>query len=307
MMGAGIGAIAALSGHQTVLYDVKQDIVEAGVNRSLENIRQLVEGELTDEIHAEHAKELLSSSAVLEEAIAGSGLIIEAVTEDLHLKRSVFKQLDMMTSPEVILASNTSGLRISDIVTEVKYPERTATTHFWYPAHLVLLVEIVLGEFTDPAVGEKLRTLLASWGKSPVVVQRDLPGQLANRILQAVIREAVHIVESGLASAEDVDTAIKAGMALRFPVWGPLEHIDGVGLDLALSVQKDVLPDLANSSTPSVYLSELCSKGHLGSKTGRGFYDWSVKSMPQLAACRDEFIIQTVKQLKHLKDNGLCR
>lgn len=306
MMGAGIGASAALAGHETVLYDIDETKAAAGLGACLSNIDQLVEGGLVETGSAADAKQLLSTCTQLNEAVQGCGLVIEAVTEDLSLKRKIFRRLDEIVPPETILTSNTSGLRISDIVTEMKHPERTATTHFWYPAHLVLLVEIVLGEKTDSKIGETLRDLLTAWGKSPVIVKKDLPGQLANRILQAVIREAVDIVESGLASAEDVDTAIKAGMALRFPVWGPLEHIDGVGLDLALSVQKYVLPDIANNTSPSDYLSSLCADGNLGFRTGRGFYDWSVKSMPDLAACRDSFIMQTVKLLKTLKEEGPC-
>lgn len=307
MMGAGIGASSVLAGHETVLFDVNEERVAAGREACLDNIDQLVQGEIIEKERAVEGKQLLSTCTELSEAAKGSSLVIEAVTEDLSLKRRIFKQLDEMTPPETILTSNTSGLRISDIVTDMNHPERTATTHFWYPAHLVLLVEIVLGEKTNPKIGETLRDLFTTWGKSAVIVKKDLPGQLANRILQAVIREAVAIVESGLASAEDVDTAIKAGMALRFPVWGPLEHIDGVGLDLALSVQKYVLPDISNSTSPSEYLTSLCAEGKLGFKTGSGFYDWSVKDMTQLAACRDTFIMQTVKQLKNLKEQGLCQ
>jgi 3-hydroxybutyryl-CoA dehydrogenase len=307
MMGAGIGAVSALAGHATVFYDVDHERTRAGIIACKQNIDQLVDGGLIDDDSAGAAKVLLTYRTDLQEAVQGSGTIIEAATENLDLKREIFKRLDELTPPDVIITSNTSGLRISDIVVDMKHPERTATTHFWYPAHLVLLVEVVLGERTDPAIGERLREMLNRWGKSPVIVKRDLPGQLANRILQAVIREAMYIVETGLASPEDVDTAIKAGMALRFPVWGPLEHIDGVGLDLALSVQKYVLKDICSSRTPSPLLSKLCEEKNLGYKTGKGIYDWNSKSMPQLAGCRDKFIMHTVKLLKELKDQGTCQ
>lgn len=307
MMGAGIAACSVLSGHETTLFDLDADRTEAGRLNCRANIDQLLQGGLVDKDQAGASEELLRTETDMKKALEGSILVIEAVTEDLKLKQSIFKELDHLTPPDVILTSNTSGLRISDIASDVKYPERTATTHFWYPAHLVLLVEIVLGEHTHPETGEKLRELLLKWGKSPVLVKRDLPGQLANRILQAVIREAVNIVASGLASPEDVDTAIKAGMALRFPVWGPLEHIDGVGLDLALSVQRDVLPDLNNDEKPNQYLVDLCNSGNLGYKSGQGFYDWSTKSMQDLAGCRDHFIVETVKLLKTLNQRDICK
>ncbi len=139
-----------------------------------------------------------------------------------------------------------------------------------------------------------------------MIATKDLPGQLANRILHSIIREAIHIVKSGLASAEDVDTAIKGGMAPRFPVWEPLEHIDGVSLDLALSVQKDVLPNLNNSEKPSEHLEKLHKKRDLGYKTGKGFYDWSTKDMKKIAKCRDSFIIKTIKLLNDLKAEIKC-
>lgn len=306
MMGAGIGASSLLAGHETVLMDVNEQSVQAGREACILNINQLATAGVVDPAAADAARSLLTTATQLEPAVEGSHLVIEAATENLQLKQRIFKELDAITSPEVLLASNTSGLRITDIALETSHPERIATTHFWFPAHLVLLVEIVLGDKSDPEVGEKLRLILKKWGKSPVVVKRDVPGQMANRILQAVIREAVNIVASGLASPEDVDTAIKAGMALRFPVWGPLEHIDGVGLDLALSVQKGVLPDLNNSGIPNEYLSTLCSEGKLGYKTGSGFYDWKEKNMNQLSACRDTFIIETVKLLKKLEQQNMC-
>jgi 3-hydroxybutyryl-CoA dehydrogenase len=173
-----------------------------------------------------------------------------------------------------------------------------ATTHFWFPAHLVPLVEIVIGEKTDEAVAVQLHKLLLSWNKSPVIVKKDLPGQLANRILQAVIREAINIVQMGLATPEDVDTAIKMGMGIRFPVWGPLEHIDGVGLDLALSVQQNVLGGLNNNPEPPQYLQELVEHDCLGYKTGKGFYDWHVKDMQDLVVRRDHFIIEALRILR---------
>ena len=153
-------------------------------------------------------------------------MVIEAIVEKLSAKQALFQQLDQWLPPEVPVCSNTSGLRITDISALCTcHPERTVTTHFWLPAHLVPLVEVVMGDKTDEAVAVQVRDELRRWKKSPVLVRRDLPGQLANRVFQAIIREAIDIVASGLASAEDVDTAIAAGMAgiisvmARFAFW----------------------------------------------------------------------------------------
>ncbi len=129
-------------------------------------------------------------------------------------------------------------------------------------------------------------------------MRKDLPGQLANRIFQAVIREALNIVEMGLASPEDVDTAIKMGMGIRFPVWGPLEHIDAVGLDLALSVQRDVLPGLNNNPEPPRLLQQMVDSGALGCKTGKGIYDWKAKDLGALTSRRDRFILEALRSLR---------
>ena len=138
--------------------------------------------------------------------------------------RALFESVDAQLPAQVPVLSNTSGLRITDIAARVQHPERALTAHFWYPGHLVPLVEVVMGDRSSPDMAEAVRDELNSWGKAAVVVRRDLPGQLANRILQAVMREAINIVAMGLASAEDVDTAVKMGMGIRFPAWGPLEH-----------------------------------------------------------------------------------
>ena len=155
-----------------------------------------------------------------------------------------------------------------------------------------------MGDKTDERIALHVKELLLKWNKAPVVVKKDLPGQLANRILQAVIREAIHIVQIGLATPEDVDTAVKMGMGIRLPVWGPLEHIEAVGLDLALSVQQSVLPGISNDAEPSVYLKELVKLGKLGYKTGAGFYDWSAKDMEALTEKRDIFIMNALRSIR---------
>lgn len=302
MMGPGLAACAALAGHPTVLIGRSIDKARQGVAAAKQNIAQLRENQLAAKNQANQAQQLLKPEIDISQSLENAFLVVEAITEDLASKQDLFKRLDELAPPDVIITSNTSGLRITDIAQYTKHPERTATTHFWFPGHLVPLVEVVMGDKTDEAVAVKLYELLLGWKKAPVIVKKDLPGQLANRILQAVIREATNIVAMGLATPEDVDTAIKMGMAMRFPVWGPLEHIDAVGLDLVLSVQHDVLPGLNNDAQPVQYLEDLVKRQQLGYKTGKGFYDWQVKDMQALAARRDRFIIETLRTLNAISD-----
>lgn len=155
-----------------------------------------------------------------------------------------------------------------------------------------------MGDKTDEKVAFKVKELLQNWNKTPVIVKKDLPGQLANRILQAVIRESINIVEMGLATPEDVDTAVKMGMGIRLSVWGSLEYIDAVGVDLALSVQQTVLPAISNETKPAKYLQKLVEQGHLGYKSGEGFYNWKIKDMKALTNKRDNFIMEALRIIK---------
>lgn len=234
------------------------------------------------------------------EAVQAARLVIEAVDEDLALKQELFEQLDSMLPPEVPLLSNTSGLRITDIAARTRHPERCLTAHFWLPAHLIPLVEIVVGERSSPALAEQVKAELARWGKAPIIVRKDLNGQLANRILQAVIREAVHIVDIGLASAEDVDTAVRMGMGLRFPVWGPLQHVDAVGLDICAAVQDSVLPGISASPSASPSFREHLDRGETGFRSLQGFHAWDEHSIRQLVARRDRFLLETMQLLRTL-------
>jgi len=298
MMGPGIATCAALAGHPVVNVYRSPASADRAFNTVRRNLSQLLDGNLIDRAQADRAQEFVRLEPDLRRGLEGSFWVIESINEDLPAKQDLFKLMDEMTDPAVMLTSNTSGLCITDIAAQVKHPGRTATTHFWFPGHLVPLVEIVMGQKTEKTIAERLKAILLDWGKAPVIVKKDLPGQLANRILQAVIREATYIVESGLATAEDVDTAIKMGMGIRLPAWGPLEHIDAVGLDLALSVQSRVLPALFNDPGPTRRLKDLVDHGNLGYKTGSGFYDWKIKDMDSLSQTRDQLVMQTLRFFK---------
>lgn len=297
LMGGGIAARSALAGNKTVVVDTDSARAAAGVGRAVACMDELAQNDLFDADTAAAAKQLLSAADHLDEALAGARMVIEAIVEDLAQKQALFRRLDAALPPEVPILSNTSGLRITDIAAGMARPERAVTAHFWFPAHLVPLVEVVVGDKTDPQLAQAVKEELDSWGKKAILVKRDLPGQLANRVLQAIIREAANIVEIGLASAEDVDTAIKAGLGIRLPVWGPLEHVDAVGLDLCVNVQDTVLPGISDRRECGPLMREMKAEGNLGYKTGSGFYDWSQKDMGELEKKRNDFIIHALRQI----------
>lgn len=298
MMGAGIAACSAAAGNQTILADLDLGRAQNGVETAKEKLRYLWENQLLETDKFQQAQEKLVASGNYLTSAQQARLVIEAVNENMELKQNIFGALDEVLPVSVPIASNTSGLRITEIAVKMHHPERSVTTHFWFPAHLVPLVEVVIGDQTNPAVAECLKDELLRWNKAPVVVKKDLPGQLANRILQAVIREAVNIVEMGLASPEDVDTAVKMGMGIRFPVWGPLEHVDTVGVDLCESVQDTVLPGISGRDCAADKFRELIAEKNLGVKTGKGFYDWSVKDNQALQLLRDRYIVNSLQFLR---------
>lgn len=298
LMGPGIAARSSLAKNKTILFNPNISHAQKGLIQAQNQLAELRDNDLATSAEVDEAIRLLSCSDNLEQSLQNTRLVIEAIVENLAKKQELFCRLDNLLPAEVPIVSNTSGLRISDIAAKMANPQRAVTGHFWFPGHLVPLVEVVVGEKTNIDVARSVFNEFKKWGKEPVLVKKDLPGQLANRILQAIFREAVNIVAMDLASPEDVDRAVKMGMGIRFPVWGPLEHIDAVGVDLCTAVQDTVLPGLSNIREANEYMRRLVEKGDLGYKTGKGIYDWSIKDMKALQNTRNEFIIYALKKIQ---------
>lgn len=296
-MGSGIAAVALHAGNEVAVIEPSAAAAGTVSERIAKVTKELLDHEMISAKQAEYADKV-KLYPDLDSYTDQPDLVIEAISEVLEAKQNLFVQMDEKFDAKIPLASNTSGLRITDIAKDIVHKERAVTTHFWFPAHLVPLVEVVMSEWTDRKLAGMVCDMLKTWGKVPVLVKKDLPGQLANRIFQAVIREATSIVENGIADPEDVDTAIKMGMGLRFPVWGPLEHVDAVGLVLCESVQDHVLPSISASQEAAGIFREKIRNGHTGYGSGQGFYDWNEKSMEELEQLRNRFIMQSVKFLK---------
>ena len=255
----------------------------------------LIDNELAGTAEVEQAMELLSGSTDFDRSIARADLVVESGPEDLAWKQELFARMDALAAPDAVLASNTSGLSITAIAARCTRPERVLTTHFWNPPHLMPLVEIVRGDKTSAEVVRDIRDLLAGCGKTPVVVRKDRPGQLGNRLQMALLREAANIVAEGIADAEDVDAVARNGFGLRMPAYGIFEHQDVVGLDLGLRVLEYVAQDLYNEARAPENYCDLVRNGHLGAKTGRGFYDWRVKSADAVRERRDAFLVEVLR------------
>jgi 3-hydroxybutyryl-CoA dehydrogenase len=296
MMGPGIAGTLALGGVAATILSRSEANATKGLDHARGQIRLLKDKGLADPAAAERALDLLRASTVFDQAIQSVDIVIESAPENMEFKQNLFAHMDSLAKPECVLASNTSGLSITAIASRCTRPERVLTTHFWNPPHLMPLVEVVKGEKTSGEVAEAVRELLAHCGKSPVVVKKDTPGQLGNRLQMALVREAVHIVAEGIADVKDVDLAAKTGFGLRLPVYGILEHQDIVGLDMGFAITDYVAKDLYNKPQAPDYMKQMVARGDLGVKTGRGFYDWSNKSADEVKALRDRFVLDFLQR-----------
>ncbi|GAB4261530.1 MAG: 3-hydroxyacyl-CoA dehydrogenase NAD-binding domain-containing protein [Thermoleophilia bacterium] len=300
LMGVGISQVFALAGHEVRVVEIDAACRARAVPRLTEQLETLVEHGLVDARGAAAAIERVSLTDDLGAAVdPGEGqpplLVIEAVSENLALKRRLFAAVDRRTPPSTLLCSNTSGLSITAIAAETSRPERVCGAHFWNPPHLIPLVEVVKGEGTAESTLRATSALLRAAGKVPVVVRRDIPGFIGNRLLHALQREAMSLVANGVASAEDVDLVVTQGFGRRLGVIGPLAVCDLAGLDLVLEVDNYLLRDLESSPAPSPLLVELVAQGHLGVKSGRGFLLWDEETVRAAVAKRDAALIRALQ------------
>lgn len=295
MMGPGIAATLALGGVRATIVSRTEESAAKGIAAARAQLRVLAENGLAEMLQVRDAVDRLTASSSFDRTVESVELVIESAPESMELKQKMFAHMDAISDKSTVLASNTSGLSITAIASRCRHPERVLTTHFWNPPHLMPLVEIVLGEKTSPPVAQAVRELLTACGKVAVLVKKDRPGQLGNRLQMALVREAAHIVAEGIADVEDVDMVAKNGFGLRMPVYGIFEHQDAVGLDMGLSILDYVAKDLYNEpKAPDFYRAKVAS-GELGAKSGKGFYDWSKKSIEEVKTRRDRFVIDVLR------------
>jgi len=280
MVGHGLALHFARAGYQVSLYSRTQQTLDKAIESIESNLRVLMEGQAGVEGDIKKTISRIAATRNMDEAVAKASIIIESVAEDLGVKQDLFKQLDEMCPGNTILATNTSVISITAIASKAKNRDRIIGTHFWFPPYLVPLVEVVKGRDSSDETMETTYQFMKKTGKYPIKCLKDVPGFVANRLQHALWREAISIVEKGIADAATVDDAIKQSFGIRVPVLGPIENADMVGLDLVLAIHNTVLQDLEASPDPSPLLKEKVTKGELGFKSGKGLYDsWTPERM----------------------------
>lgn len=269
-MGHGIAQSLAQCGVEVCLFDIAPEPVDQGLAQIAKNLEKGVARGKVSEEDRDGTLARLRGSADLQDAIAGAGIVVEAVPEKLELKRTIFGELSRSLGPEALLATNTSSLSIDQIAEAAEHPERVLGMHFFNPVHIMKLVEVVRGAATSEDAVQTALDLARRMGKEPIDV-RDAPGFASSRLGIAIGMEAIRMVEEQVASAEDIDKAMTLGYG--FPM-GPLKLTDLVGLDVRLSIAEYLASTLGDRFTPPQLLRDKVRDGELGKKSGRGFYDW---------------------------------
>lgn len=268
-MGPGMAAVLARAGSKVTLNDISPEVLQRA-----EGATKLA-AQVLDRVEApSQPGGSITFEADLKTALEGAGLVLEAVPEKLELKREIFANLEEHSAADTILASNTSGIPITEIARDAKHPGRVIGMHWSNPPHLIPMIEVVPGERTDDRVRDALIGIINAFGYE-AVVEREVPGFVENRILYAILRECLSLVERGVISEADMDTCVKWGIGYKLSVIGPMRLLDMAGLDIYQSVASYLNPDLSSSADVPQLIKERTAKNQLGMKTLGGIYEYT--------------------------------
>ena len=294
-MGHSIALSAAWSGHTPSVYGINDQDVASADKGLAQKLAVMADNGLFDENEAQAIRKRIRFTTSLEEAVGDATFILEVVPENLQLKRDLYKQLESLVNPAVIIASNTSGFKPSLLAEELAYPGRFVVAHFWNPGHLIPLVEVVNGERTEAETTERTMALLTLMNKKPILLNKELPGFIGNRLQYALFREAQALLDAGAASKEDIDGAVTYSIGRRLPVTGPLMTADMGGLDVFSAISNYLFEELSDDQRSGKILSELVEQQKLGDKTGEGFYNWEPEVSEEVNRKREQTLIQFLK------------
>jgi len=271
LMGSGIAQVAAQAGYDVVLHDTSSESLDRAMKTIVESQLRFVAKQSLTEADAEAARARIVTTTDLDD-IAGAQIVVEAVFERLGVKQQVFGELDRRADPDAILATNTTAIPITKIAAATRRPDRVVGTHFFSPVPMMALCELVRGDETSDDTLARARAFAEAVGKTCVVVERDIAGFVTSRLLIAFVNEAIALVEGGVATPADIDTACRLGFG---HVMGPLATVDLTGLDVILHAAHAIYAETGDEKfAPPALLERMVEAGTLGRKAGHGFYEY---------------------------------
>ena len=296
-MGPGIALQFARSGYRVTLWGRSEESRDRGERNLQHNLDDLAREGLLEPEQAKEILENTSFTADLDEAGREARFMVEAIPEVLEMKQDLFASLEKICPRDAILASTTSTLLPTPLSEKLKYPERLIVAHFWNPAYLAPLVEVCGSPDTSGEVIEATMQILREIGNEPVLMRKEIPGFLGNRIMHAMNREALSLIQEGVCDAEDINKVVNTSFGPRFAHLGPMEYLDAVGLDLVRNIQGYLYGDLDNTPGVLPLVDNLVSAGNLGMKSGKGLFDWSQK-VDRIRENRDREFMRRLKDGK---------
>ncbi len=300
-MGPGIAQVLAQHEIDVQMFDIDPGQLKKARETLDANLNLIKQAGMLSDTGATDVRNRIQNAASLADAVRDADLVIEVIPEVMDLKTRLLRELDDLCGPDTILASNTSGLSITQMAQATRRPEKVVGMHWWNPPIIIPVIEIVKGESTGEDVLKIIDNLVRKIAKVPVLVKKDVPGFLGNRLQYALMREAIALLNEGVASAEDIDTMIKAGIGFKFPVMGPLETIDMAGLDIYYRVSQYLNKDLDKSDGAAPIVAKMVEQGHLGLKSGKGFYDYSNQDTKALMGGRIQKLLLLLKDMEFVK------
>ncbi len=301
IMGHGIAQSFLMGGYPVMLFDISEPILVTAKAHVKKNLELFFKSDLIKEEDIEASLKRLTTTTDLEKAVSKADFIVEAAPEDLNLKQGLFEKIESFCDENTIIASNTSSLTLKEIGEKVKNKSRLVVTHWFNPPHIVPTVEVVKNEGTSNETAGTAYGLMEKIKKTPVMINWEIPGFIVNRIQIAMVREVLNLYKKGVASAADIDRAVRGSMGFRLASIGPLLTIDLAGVKLWRNVCANLLPQIESGITPPAALDDLVAKGNDGIKSGKGFYDYTVdfseEDLDKAIEQRDQEFLNRLKNL----------